>query len=152
MAISYCRVEDVLLNHQRIPDTVDEKVAITTFIELAEGQINDKLRAKYTVPFTTVSPTIRMATMNLATYWELRRLSGANTGITPEMVKEYKDEAEGMIGEIAECTVNFDSDDATRQTLVSSNTNGRVKIFDLGPVFAQTTHPQDDDERYGEDA
>jgi len=150
MAISYCTVDDVLLNHQRIPDTTDERVAITTFIELAEGQINDKLRAKYTIPFVSVSPTIRMATMNLATYWELRRLSGANTGITPEMVKEYKDEAEAIISEIAECTVNFGSDEATRQTVVESNTRNRTKIFDLGPVYSQTTHPEDDDERYGE--
>lgn len=151
MAISYCTVNDVLLNHQRIPDTTDERVAITTFIELAEGEINDALRSKYTVPFTTVPNTVRLITMNYATYLELRRLSGANTGITPEMVKEYKDDAEAKISKIADCQVNFD-DDAIRTTQISSNTKNRVKIFDLGNIYSQTTHPEDDDERYGEES
>jgi hypothetical protein len=91
VAISYCSIEDVLLNHARIPDTPDERTAITMFIEIAEGKINDKLRGKYEVPFSVPIPaTIRGICMDLTTYYELRRLAGANTGITQEWIDQYK--------------------------------------------------------------
>ena len=152
MAISYCTIEDVLINCEPIPDTVDERNAITQFIELAEGLINDKLRGKYDVPFTATSipATIRLVCMNLATYFELRRLASRNASIPPELLAEYKTDAEKTLSEIAECTINFDSDDVTPQTLISSSTKGIQKIFDLGDVESQDYHPTDADERYGE--
>jgi phage gp36-like protein len=151
MAISYCTIEDVLFNHARIPDTVDERAAITMFIELAEGKINDKLRGKYTVPFATVPATIREVCMNLATAMELRRLAGANTSIQQDWIDSYKTDAQETLSEIAGCKINFDSDDVTPATLVDSNTLNIVKIFDLGDVYGQDYHDTDADERYGED-
>ena len=150
MAITYCSIEDVLFNHERIPDTADERTAITLFIEIAEGQINDKLRPKYSVPFTTIPATIRLITMDLATYYELRRLASANVSIPPEHLAQYKDNADELLSMVAGCEMSFDTDDVTRQTLVSSNTLNRVKIFDLGNVFSQGYHPTASDERYGE--
>lgn len=150
MAISYCTIEDVLFNHETIPDTADERTTITLFIEIAEGQINDKLRPKYDVPFTTIPATIRLIAMDLATYYELRRLASANFSIPPEHLAQYKDNADTLLSEVAGCNMSFDTADVTRQTLVSSNTAGKTKIFDLGDVFSQTYHPTASDERYGE--
>jgi phage gp36-like protein len=151
VAISYCTIEDVLFNHARIPDRPHERTAITMFIEISEGKINDRLRGKYSVPFSTPVPaTIRGICMDLATYYELRRLAGANTGISQEWIDQYKTAAEDAISEVAECKISFDTDEVTRQTLVSSNTRGKQKIFDLGDRYNQDYHLTDDDERYGE--
>lgn len=151
--MGYCSVENVKQNHEQIEaiGTADD-AAIQQFIADADAIIDGFVRGKVTLPFLSTPPLIQYISKSLATFFELKRVYGAQVSEEVAMfIQTYKDSAFELLEKIAACEINFSTADATYGTVIASNTDGKIPIFDLTDPEGQTYHPTDDDKRYGQE-
>lgn len=154
--MAYTTVAAVKQNHERIPDDLPaaeqalEDAAIAAFIADADAIINARIRGKVTLPVTSTPALLAFISKSFATFFELRRLFGAQVEEYHQWVQDYWDKAMQILEDVAECKYNFDSDVAAQYDLLASNTQGKQAIFDLGEVYDQAYHDDGDDDRYGE--
>lgn len=149
--MAYTTIREVRLNHERIPAGSEEDAIISMHISSVDGEIDDKLRAKYTVPFSTTPALIARIARDLVTFLTLRSLFGAQVENYQTWLEQYKTPADTLLDEIRECKINLDASAVTLLARVRSNTQGKEAIFDLGDPVDQDYHPTADDQRYGEE-
>ena len=150
----YTTVQLVIDNHERIPAT-GEDTYIVNYITDADAIINGKLSGKFTLPFISTPALIGYISKSFATYFELRRLFGGQVQEMHSWIATYWDQPMQILTDIAECKINLteteliDAGVAVHDRIVS-NTKDRQAIFDLGDIYNQDYHPEENDERYGE--
>lgn len=150
--MAYSTIANVKLNHERIPDNATEDAAITLYIADADAIIDAHLRGKVDLPFATTPPLVAFISKQFATYYELKRLVGAQVQDEfHKWIKEhYYDETMVLLKDIRASNLNFDTDNATERDNIKSNTQGFEYIFNLRDSYDQNYHPDDADDRYGE--
>ena len=146
--MAYCEADDVKANHERIPESEDDTV-ISSFIDRADGLINGYLRSKYKVPFVVVPEIIKGISIDIATYYELRRLFGAQQSEFQEWITDFYAKPLEILKSIQKGEINLDETSVTKYQEVKSNTSGKEAIFNLADTYTQIYHPEENDERYG---
>jgi phage gp36-like protein len=145
----YCTIEEVKLNHERIPDNAETDGAIAQHITTRSAMVDGYIRGKVQLPFETIPTIINEITIDLATYRTLRGLYGAQSEEYQAWIAEYKTAIETLEA-IRDCTITLDPDDATAYQRIKSNTRNKEAIFNLAHPYSQDYHPTDGDKRYGE--
>jgi phage gp36-like protein len=149
--MAYTTIEEVRLNHERIPEGSEEDAIIAKHIDWVNAVIDARLRGKYEVPFATTPALIGMIACDLVTFRTLRSLFGAQVETYQQWLDQYKTPADTLLDDIVECRINLDPELVTARERLKSNTQGKEAIFDLGDPYDQAYHPTAADQRYGED-
>ena len=104
-----------------IPTTKDAEDWTDVWVERASGEIDDRLRHRYTVPFTTVPQIIKNICLDLTTYFLLRENYHQEDGQLNEWVKDYERRASDLLELIADGTIALETTD-TSGVAISTNT------------------------------
>ena len=126
--ITYADVNASLANlEDLVPDTKDAEEWTAVWITRAEGEIDDRLRHRYTVPFTTVPQIIKNIALDLTTYFLLRENYHQEDGQLNDWVKDYERRASDLLELISDGTIALESTDTTGVAI--SSTTGVERTF-----------------------
>lgn len=155
--MAYCTIQDVRDNHDRISKTKLER-EIEGFIVDADAIIDAFISGKYSLPFASTPPLLKVISKNIATYFTLRRSFGAVTDDVQSWIAAYYDQSTEFLKQIRTCEMLLVDSSSTVLSIwdqITSNTQDAEAIFNLGDIYDLEYHSLlttgVNDDRYGED-
>jgi hypothetical protein len=140
--------------HDQIPATSSTRVG--HFITDAEYVVKAKLSPFVAAWGDATEPGIvQVIIKHLALWTELKALFGSQSEEFHEWIRDARiypwDLLEQIIEMLEDGSEPMDEFTVKDTNQIRLNTKLFTKIFDLGDVLSQSTHPEDNDIRYGED-